>query len=264
LENVAAFHKQIYLNRSEFLSVEIRRLKSIIAERDFLIAEETREKSSVLRILASSGALDTLIELQQRTTNLSTDLEALKARIDERKRFDRRKDELTVEIAARRSLLKRDLEDRRDGVDEAIALFAEYTAFLYGVSGKLSVDVKDSGYRFTFTIDRQGSDGVDQMVVFCFDLMVATLRARRGAKFLMLIHDSTLFADVDPRQYGLALQLAARTSKEEGFQYICCLNGGALPKGHLGELDINNFIRLKLTDDSDAGRLLGRRLPPRE
>jgi uncharacterized protein YydD (DUF2326 family) len=264
LEEVAAFHRQIYQNRHEFLSDEIRRLRTQIVDRDAQIGEETREKTSVLRILSSSGALETLIELQRKSTELSADLEALKVRIDERKRFDRRKDELTADIAAKRSLLKRDLEDRRESVDEAIALFAEYTAFLYGIAGKLSVDVKDSGYRFTFTIDRQGSDGVDQMVVFCFDLMIATLRARHRARFLTLIHDSTLFADVDPRQYGLALQLAARTSASEGFQYICCLNAGALPTGHLSDLNLDDFVRLRLTDEGESGRLLGRRLPPRE
>lgn len=143
------------------------------------------------------------------------------------------------------------------------SLFGEYTKFLYGVSGRLVVDVKDSGYSFAFSIDREGSDGVDQMVVFCFDLAVATLRARRGAHFNTLIHDSSLFADVDPRQYGHALQLAATVSQREGFQYICCLNAGALPVEHMGGLQIDEHIKLRL-DDSDTGRLLGVRLPPRE
>jgi uncharacterized protein YydD (DUF2326 family) len=135
---------------------------------------------------------------------------------------------------------------------------------LYGVPGKLGVDVNRDGYQFTFAIDRRGSDGVDQMVVLCFDLMMATLRARRGGKFLSLVHDSSMFADVDPRQYGLALQLAQRASATEGFQYICCLNVGALPIGHLGEFDLEPHIVLRLSDDGDAGRLLGKRLKPTE
>ncbi|MER8639188.1 DUF2326 domain-containing protein [Mesorhizobium sp. M1365] len=264
LEDVSLFHKQLYQNRTQFLADEIRRLRAQVNSRNALIADETKQKSSVMRVLSSSGALETLIEIQRKSTEIGASLEALKARIDERKRFDRRKDQLTAEIAASRSLLKRDLEDRREGIDEAIVLFAEYSAFLYGVAGKLGVDVSNSGYRFTFTIDRQGSDGVDQMVVFCFDLVVATLRARRGARFLSLVHDSTLFADVDPRQYGLALQLAAKTSASEGFQYICCLNAGALPTAQLGELTLEDYVRLRLTDDNEAGRLLGRRLAPRE
>jgi len=53
-------------------------------------------------------------------------------------------------------------------------------------------------------------------------------------------------------------------SDAEGFQYICCLNVGALPRDHLGDLDLDALIRLRLSDDSDAGRLLGKRLKPRD
>jgi len=264
LDDVVDFHRQLYQNRAEFLAAEVSRLRRQVAERDLKIDAASNEKSDLLRVLSASGALETLIELQRTATNLGAELEALKARIEERKRFDRRKDEVTAEIGHIRTLLKQDLDDRRELLDEAIGLFAEYTQALYGVPGKLSVDVQDNGYRFTFSIDRQGSDGVDQMVVFCFDLMVATLRARRNSKFLSLVHDSGLFADVDPRQYGLALQLAAKTSAVEGFQYVCCLNIGALPQGHLGDLDLVSDAKLRLSDDGDAGRLLGLRLPPRE
>jgi len=264
LEEVAEFHRQVYANRKQFLATEISRLTDRIAVRNRDLARATAGKADVLKLLASSGALDALVALQRGVSDLSLRLEALKARIEERKRFDRRQDELALEISHTRTLLKQDLEDRRDSIDEAIALFAEYTRFLYKVPGKLGVDVNRDGYQFTFAIDRQGSDGVDQMVVFCFDLVVATLRSRRGGRFRCLVHDSSMFADVDPRQYGLALQLAQRVSAAESFQYICCLNIGALPQDPLGDLEIEPFIALRLSDDGDAGRLLGKRLKPRE
>lgn len=264
LDEVAAFHSQVYRNRAEFLAGELNRLTGAIARRDRLIDGAAASKAQLLKALSASGALETLIELQRTTSEMAANLEGLKAKIDERKRFDRRKDELTASIGAARTLLKHDLDQRRGLVDESIELFAEYTRALYGKSARLGVDVKDAGYKFTFSIDRQGSDGVDQMVVFCFDLMVATLRSRRGAPFKILIHDSSLFADVDPRQYGLALQLAADVSAGEGFQYICCLNEGTVPRDHLGELDLETLTRLRLTDDGPEGRLLGVKLSPRE
>lgn len=264
LEEIAEFHQQIYRNRSEFLKSEIDKLREQIVSRSARIDQLSREKTELLSVLQSSGALETLIDLQRGLTDLEANSQALKARIEERKRFDLRKDEVSAAIIDIRKLLKRDLDDRRKMVDEAVSLFAEYTRALYGDPGKLGIDVGNSGYSFSFSIDREGSDGVDQMVVFCFDLMVATLRARRRQPFAVLIHDSSVFADVDPRQYGLALQLAAFTSKAEGFQYICCLNAGALPVAHLGDLTLNDYVRLRLTDDGDEGRLLGRRLPPRE
>jgi uncharacterized protein YydD (DUF2326 family) len=264
IEEVAEFHQQLYANRKQFLDAEITRLSNRILFRQGELDRTTGAKSAILKLLSSSGALDALIALQRGVSEAGLSLESLKSRIEERKRFDRRQDDLTIEIGQARTLLKQDLEDRRELIDEAIALFAEYTRFLYGVAGRLGVDVSREGYKFSFAIDRQGSDGVDQMVVFCFDLVVATLRARRGAHFQSLVHDSSMFADVDPRQYGLALQLANRVSATEGFQYICCLNVSALPKEHLGELDLEPLIVLRLSDDGDEGRLLGMRLKPRD
>lgn len=264
LDEVAEFHRQVYANRKQFLAAEIVRLRDRVAIRSRDIADYGNLKSGILKTLSSSGALEALIALQRGVSELSLKVEGLKARIEERKRFDRRQDDLTRDIGQAKTLMKQDLDDRRDAIDEAIALFGEYTRFLYGVPGKLGVDVGRDGYQFTFAIDRMGSDGVDQMVVFCFDLVVATLRARRGGHLRWLVHDSSMFADVDQRQYGLALQLAGRVSEAEGFQYICCLNVGALPKEHLGDLDLDALIRLRLSDDGDEGRLLGMRLKPRD
>lgn len=264
LEDVAAFHSEVHRNRSEFLKGEIRRLNATIRHRSDTIEGLTTEKSRLLKVLQTSGALEQLIELQRSYTDQSVQLESLKIQITERKRYDVRKDDLTADIAHERAVMKRDMSDRQPTIDEARKLFAEYTQYLYGKPGALSIDVNSGGYNFSFSIDRSGSDGVDQMVVFCFDLTVATLRARRESGFCTLVHDSSLFADVDPRQYGLALQLAAARSESEGFQYICCLNSGALPVGHLGDLDLDAITRLTLTDEGEEGTLLGMRLPPVE
>jgi uncharacterized protein YydD (DUF2326 family) len=264
LNEIASFHAEVHKNRKAFLQGEISRLKEAINVRGNAISSLSNEKTRVLGVLKSSGALETLIELQRSYTEQTSRLEALKARISERRRFDLRKEEIAVEVSQARALMKRDADDRAETIDEARRLFSEFTKFLYGKPGGLAVDISTNGYKLTFTIDRSGSDGVDQMVVFCFDLTVATLRARRSGGFVSLVHDSSLFADVDPRQYGLALQLAEKKSKAEGFQYICCLNSGTLPMMHLGELDFSNFVRLRLTDHSEDGRLLGMQLPPIE
>lgn len=264
IAQVSEFHEQVYRNRKAFLETEILNLKAQIRTRSADIRDKTEQKTSVLSILSSSGALNSLIQLQRSLTDMTGELEALKSRIDERKKFDRQKDALAVEITATRTVLKNDLEDRRDTVDEAVALFARYTEHLYGKPAKLGIEIKTAGYGFHITIERHGSDGVEQMVVFCFDLMLATLRARKGASFDTLIHDSALFADVDPRQYGLALLLAYQEASREGFQYICCLNAGALPMEQMGELPLDDLIKLKLTDDNEHTCLLGIRLSAQE
>src|SRR5262249_52220690 len=160
------------------------------------------EKQRILGLLRTSGAIETLIALQRSYTDLHARYEVSSSQIEQRKRFDRRSDEIAAAIVRDKMLLKSDLDDRRDAVDEVRALFAEYTQTLYGRPGRLAVDVARDGYSFTFTIDREGSDGIDQMVVFCFDLTVATLWAKYHRGFRVLVHDSSLFADVVPRQYA--------------------------------------------------------------
>lgn len=264
IEQVTQFHAQVYQNRQAFLKTEIDKLRADIKDRQRYIRELSDQKTELLKILSNSGALDSLIQLQRSLTDKVAELEALKSRIDERKKFDRRKDELATEISAIRTVLKNDLEDRRNSVDEAVALFARYTQHLYGRSAKLGIEIKPAGYSINITIDRDASEGVDQMVIFCFDLMIATLRARRNSPFKTLIHDSTIFADVDPRQYGLALQLANQEAETEGFQYICCLNEGALPSNHLGDLPLSDLVVQRLSDENARTRLLGIRLAARE
>jgi len=264
LGEVASFHEQVYRNRKEFLQGEIARLSVAMSERNARIDELSKEKQRLLGVLRTSGAIDTLIALQRTHTDLNARHEVLLSQIGERKAVDRKSDEIAAGIARDKTLLKSDLEDRQEAIDEVRALFAEYTQVLYGRPGRLGVDVGPEGYSFSFTIDREGSDGVDQMVVFCFDLTVASVWAKRGQGFPVLIHDSSLFADVDPRQYAAALQLAAENSAKYGFQYICCLNVGSLPRDHFADFDIEPFVRLRLTDKGPEGRLLGKQLPPRE
>lgn len=264
IDAVASFHEQVYRNRKEFLRGEVSRLNHAIAAREGEVDRLSGEKQRLLSSLKSSGAIETLIELQRNYTDLNARHEVLLSQIEARKSLDRRGDEISVSIARDKSLLKNDLEDRREAVDEVRALFAEYTQALYGRPGRLSVDVGKEGYSFSFVIDREGSDGVDQMVVFCFDLTVASVWAGRGKGLPVLVHDSALFADVDPRQTAAALKLAAENSAKYGFQYICCLNVGSLPTEYLGEFKIDPFVRLRLTDDGPQGRLLGMQLTPRE
>jgi uncharacterized protein YydD (DUF2326 family) len=264
LGEVASFHEQVYRNRKEFLQGEVARLSDAINERNARIDKLSKEKMRLLGVLRTSGAIDTLIALQRTHTDLNARHQVLLSQIDERKAVDRKSDEIAVGIARDKTLLKSDLEDRREAIDEVRALFAEYTQVLYGRPGRLGVDVGPEGYSFSFTIDREGSDGVDQMVVFCFDLTVASVWAKRGQGFPVLIHDSSLFADVDPRQYAAALKLAAENSVKYGFQYICCLNVGSLPRDHFADFDIELFVRLRLTDKGPEGRLFGKQLPPRE
>jgi uncharacterized protein YydD (DUF2326 family) len=65
-------------------------------------------------------------------------------------------------------------------------------------------------------------------------------------------------AEVDERQKAHALELAAQTATKYGFQYICCLNSDGVPTNDFTRgFSLETFIRLELTDEDEAGGLLG-------
>jgi hypothetical protein len=100
------------------------------------------------------------------------------------------------------------------------------------------------------------------MEIFCYDLMLAERWAAKRPGSIDLIHDSNLFADVDDRQIAAALELAADKANKLKFQYICTFNSDKLPLSEFSKgFDIASFTRLRLTDETEDGGLLGIRLP---
>ena len=101
------------------------------------------------------------------------------------------------------------------------------------------------------------------MEIFCYDLMLAERWATDGRPWVTLVHDSNIFADVDDRQIAAAMELAESKSRECGFQYICTFNSDKLPLTEFSPgFKIDDFTRLRLTDATEDGGLLGLRLPP--
>jgi uncharacterized protein YydD (DUF2326 family) len=96
------------------------------------------------------------------------------------------------------------------------------------------------------------------MKVFCYDLMLAQLWSEKPHSPGFLVHDSIIFDGVDERQRALALELADKETKKRGFQYICMLNSDMIPTNDFSPgFHFNDFVRLRLTDATEDGGLLG-------
>ena len=126
--------------------------------------------------------------------------------------------------------------------------------------GVLSIDVSKTGFKFGVSIERSGSHGISNMKIFCYDLTLAQIWAQKQPSPGFLIHDSILFADVDERQKALALELAAKESERLDFQYICTMNSDTIPRNDFSKsFAFDNYVRLKLSDATNDGGLLGTR-----
>ncbi len=260
LDQVEAFHTAVVQNRRSFLDDEIDRLKSAVGKRETEIGTLDAERAVQMQVLRTHGALDEYQELQARLTESRTRLGDIEARIARLRELTDASSQLTIrkrQVEQRARLRFDELVAQRD---RAISLFNRNTEALYQAPGNLIIDIGPSGFRFNVEIERADSEGVSNMKIFCFDLMLSQLWATRQSRLGFLMHDSTLFDPVDERQVASALLLAKGEAEKLGFQYICAMNSDAYPQDELpDDFSSDEHIAVLLTDTTDDGMLLGRR-----
>ena len=260
LDEARTFHRQIVENRQHFIASEIDRLKLRLTDAELEIVQLTDERAEILSMLAGSGALEELTALQERHSETKERLEAVKTRIQQLRQMTARRDEIKVATVELRKSTEVDYEERRSIWSNALRLFSENSEALYKVPGRLMIDISDTGYQFGVDIPGSPSEGIGKMKIFCYDLMLITFMRQRGLGMDFLIHDSTIFDGVDPRQRAHAIERAAELSERHGFQYICALNSDMVPTSDFSSgFDYSKYVRLRLTDTDASGSLLGMR-----
>ena len=258
LDEVEDFHRQIIANRRAYLESEIQRIETSRNQRELQLQSRVDRRARLLEVLQTYGALQEYTRLQELHLDLIARRNDLDNRINNLRRFEQGRSEIRVNRELLLQTARREFEERREIRERAINIFNSKSEELYSAAGNLVVDVTDTGFHFDVEIMRSGSQGIDNMKIFCYDQMLAQLWANDQPSPGLLIHDSTIFDGVDERQVALALELAQRESERWGFQYVCALNSDTLPSADFSPgFDLNHFVRLRFTDESEEGGLLG-------
>ena len=260
-EEVSEFHEAIVRNRQAHLSAEITTADARIAEREVQRLELDRRRGQLMNILQSGGALEHYSRLQEEAGRTEAKVEALRQQLEIAERIESTKVQLDLERARLQQALQADLQERNDIMNDAIVIFEELSTSLYEQAGHLTIAATPNGPTFQVAIDAQRSKGINSMQIFCFDLMLAKLTAKRGIGPGFLIHDSHLFDGVDERQVAKALQLGANHAERVGFQYIVTMNSDALPEDRYQDgFDVHQYVNpTRLTDEKETGGLFGLR-----
>lgn len=260
LDEVSNFHKQLIRNRKEYLQTEITRVTREIGEQESAIERLSDKRAELMGILKTHGALEEYTKLQERAGGLKQQLEEVKTRLENLKRFEEGKSSLKIAREELYQKARRDFGERFEGVEAAITYFNRFSEGLYSEPGILSIDVLDKGYGFNVEIKRAWSQGIGYMKVFCYDLTLVRLFSDVLGEPGFLIHDSTIFDGVDERQIAKALELAAFESKAREIQYICALNSDNVPYADFSEsfkAEFEKHVIITFTDATDDGGLLG-------
>jgi uncharacterized protein YydD (DUF2326 family) len=260
-EDVERFHRSIVDNRRSHLQSEIEAARDRIRAREQEKEALDARRAEVMRILRAGGALEHFSELQSEVARQEAQVEALRARFRAAETLERNSAELDVERARLHKRLQDDHREQREVIAEAILAFEELSNALYERAGSLTVSDTDNGPTFEVKIEASRSKGINNMQIFCFDMMLVELCMRRGQGPGFLIHDSHLFDGVDERQVARALEIGAARAETLGFQYIVTMNEDAVPRGAFRrDFPFDRYVNpIRLTDATEVGGLFGLR-----
>ncbi|MBC6438531.1 MAG: DUF2326 domain-containing protein [Rhodobacteraceae bacterium] len=258
-KDVFEFHKAIVSNRRAHLTSEIEAAQKRIEEREATRTGQDRRRREIMDILQSGGALEHYTRMQEELGRAEAEAEALRQQLETALKIESTQTQLKGERARLRQALQSDHQERSAIVEEAVLVFENLSNALYEKAGSLIIGDSDNGPTFDVNIDSHRSKGINNMQIFCFDVMPAELATKRGLGPGFLIHDSHLFDGVDERQVAKALQLGASHAARVGFQYIVTLNSDALPKdGFQDDFDVWQHVNpTRLTDKDESGASSG-------
>ncbi|MDE0107283.1 MAG: DUF2326 domain-containing protein [Bryobacterales bacterium] len=263
LEEVATFHRAITENRRSHLDAEIASAKDRIAARDQTKGRLDQRRGQIMELLGSGGALEHYTSLREELGRVEGEVEVLRERLATTEQLESTQSDLKLERAKLVKALESDIHERREIIRDAILMFEDLSSSLYerALAGRLTVAAAPIGPKFEARIDSDRSKGITNMQIFCFDLMLAELRARQDCSNGFLIHDSHLFDGVDERQVAKALELGAERAETSGFQYIVTMNSDAVPReGFKAGFDLSEYyMEARLTDATEDGGLFGLR-----
>lgn len=265
LEEVEEFHNKLISNRISRLSQERRKIELELKSLEQEISEKGSEVDRKLAYLSDKRALDQYAAVSSNLSDVKAKLHKL---LDYQQLLHRSREESSQ---VKKLLADEDLktnaylDETQKEREEKLSLFSEIAKLFYPDSPAgitLSNNSGDNKIRYDFDvrIEADGSDGINAVKLFCYDLAVVVMRHNHAVRLIW--HDSRLFSDIDPRQRAVLFNTAVLFSKEFDFQYIATVNEDQLD-AILPELtdaqqnEVLENIVLRLNDDGPEGKLLG-------
>ena len=265
IDEVLQFHTELLKTRNIRLRKELNKQKAELQEIDEKIDTLGRRMDELLDFLNTHGALEEYVALTKQLTTMQNELN----RIHEYQRILKTYKDTVLDI--KENLIRQDretqqyLEDAGEYLSELKNKYWAFTKRFYPKKRSGLVIKNNSGdntlrYTLDARIEDDSSDGVNEVRMFCFDLLIFVCKV---SKMRFIAHDSRLFANMDPRQRETLFRIVSEVCRTENLQYICSINEDALLsiKSLMSEADYEeiagNNIILELNDDSPESKLLG-------
>ena len=266
LEDLEKFNAQILESRSRSLSEELRRFESRLGQVEQEIMRLEKEENEKLAYLGSHGALDDYTCLTRLLSESELMLKSQQPYKQLIREYKTRQQELKKAFAEENLSTSQYLSDIDDHIKKNISLFKSLTDAFYADKPSGITIVNNEGtnkirFNINAKITDDAGDGVNDVRTFCYDWTLLLGHYNHNVDFIF--HDSRIVSDLDSRQVVSMLRVAKENTAKCEYQYILSLNEANL-KGveailtpeEYKELVTDNVI-LELTDESNAGKLLG-------
>jgi len=262
LEAVELFHRRVVDNRVTHLRTELDSARQRVLEREANSIEWDKRRIQIMNTLSSRGAIDQLQRLEAERSRLSAEVEDLRRRLETAEQIEATRTTLTIERARVQQATQIDHREHAPVIREAVVLFEQFSKAISDHEGRLTLDVGPNGPTFEIKVEGGRSVGIRNMQVFCFDMMLSVLWAKRRLGPGFLVHDSHLFDGVDSRQVATAIQMGAAQAAKSGFQYIITFNSDQIPRDELASsFDFDSFVNpVRLSDATENGGIFGMRI----
>lgn len=226
-DDVKKFHNSVVRNRKNYLLSEIKTLNEEIYNLNTQIKLWDTERSEIMKTLQNKGALDQFSKIQDKLNTLKSEQATLKQQYDTVSSIDSISDEIVAKETELQKMLTQDFIDNDEIIKKAILAFSHAAQYLYGPddSAEIIIDSKGKdGINIEILKSDKQSKGINNMMIFCFDMMLMEISSYLERPIDFIIHDSHMYDGVDERQITLALEYAKIKSDELNFQYITMLN----------------------------------------
>ena len=258
LEDVETFHESLIRNRKRELNKSLQECNESIANIDKEIGSLTSEYNELLEFLRTHVAIEKYANQLRYIDSLKNRKKELEQLENARKDTTRKIEEFKQAFATDNILAQKYLDESSNTIAVLNKAFVKLAKQFYpdkksGLIIKNNVGENQIRFDIDARITSDGSDGISSILIFCFDLLLISLKI---TNFGFLYHDSLILSNVDSRQRETLFKIINKDYRS--FQYIINLNSDQFDtfSGDVKKIISTNTI-LELSDKDEKSKLLG-------
>ena len=265
LTEVANFHSNLINGREKRLTAERIALTRQIQKKNVEVESIKKLYDTTLRYLNKHGALEDYISMNQKLADETFSLNKIKSAIELIEKYKKRIQEIKVVLAEDNLTTEEYIQEEKDGILKILMdTYRQLTGQFYtDKKGGITVLNNEGDNKLRYGIDVKiqddSSDGINEVRIFCFDILLLVLQQNHKVRFIF--HDSRLFSNMDTHQRYTALSIGD-SLKNQDFQYIMSMNQDSYDileeeRTAMEFLIVKENIILELSGDRPENKLLG-------